>query len=47
MSGMPFRVFVGLVFSALVLAFFAALMVVSSQNPQSVAGRQLLIYGER
>jgi hypothetical protein len=46
MAGMPLRVFLGLAVLALVLAFLAAVLLVTSQGPSPVS-QDLIVYGRR
>ncbi len=46
MSGIPLRVFLGLAVLALILAFLAAILLVSSQGPSPVS-QDLIVYGGR
>lgn len=47
MSGLTVRALAALAAGALVLAFVASLVLVSSQNAASVSTRPLVVYGSR
>jgi hypothetical protein len=47
MSGLTLRLLVGLAAGALVLAFVASLVLISSQGASSVSSEPLIFYGSR
>ena len=47
MNGLTLRVLAGLAVGALVLAFVASLVLVSSQGASSVSTEPLIVYGSR